>query len=209
MVCGIAAETLDKIGASDRKAESVLCEDAGGLSDIREAVKQMGVSVPQFCIGFKDNDPKNDNLAAPAAVRVLLDLVTGESSGLFCGFRDQGVADGVFGTDYICGAGYGHAVITGTSIEPEKVYRSILNEIEKLKRNGIDEKDFKRIRGKIAGRYARTFDSLMDIVSQQADFFTKGFDVLDMLAAARNVTAGDVYTALESKFNDAVLSIVK
>ncbi len=128
------------------------------------AEQSMGVALPLFYIGFKDNH----YAAAPekriAATKVLLDIAVGESSAFYARLYDEGLIDDNFDMNYMNSLYFGATIVGGYSKSPERVQDALLREIDRLKKDGIDDSTFERIKKKHIGRFIKGFNDLNAIV---------------------------------------------
>ncbi len=84
-------------------------------------------------------------------------------------------------------------------------------EIRKIKENGIDKKDFERIKKMIYGGYVKEYNDVADIARMfLADFF-KGIQSFDYLEQIEGITVEYLEQILKDVFKEEkmILSIVK
>ena len=76
-------------------------------------------------------------------------MIIGKSSNLYKELYDEGLLFAVPSLDYEFARGYAHILITGQSLEPEKVYEKFKKAVEEMKASTIDTKEFNRIKKRI------------------------------------------------------------
>ena len=171
--------------------------------------KQMAVSIPLFQLGFKAIYKKHKDIdpITLAACSILSDMIAGESSNIYVELYDKGMIDNQFTAEYIGGSYYGIFLFAGASHEPEAVRDRILQEIKQ----DLDHERFEMIKNKHIGRYIRGFNSIETLCASQADLFTKGYHVNNMMAAFKNVTFDDVNRQMHDhlRLENHALSVVR
>lgn len=179
--------------------------------------KKLEVSIPIFTIGIKDKKPnttnenKNEIIKRHIAIEILLNLLIGRSSNAYKELYNEGVIFGQPSLDYEFTRIYAHATITGVATEPEKVYEKLKKEINKMKKEGINKEDFKRIKRMIYGGYIKDYNEVEDIARMfLADYF-KGINSFDYLEEIEAVTVEYLEQILKEVFKEEkmVLSVVK
>jgi len=142
----------------------------------------MTVSKPLFQLGFKTP------AANPAAATILADILAGESSGLYTTLYEKGNIDNQFSTEYIGDT----FLFSGTSTAPQAVRDSILRETK----HGITKPRFETIKAKHIGRFIRASNSIETLCATQADLYTKGLTIDNMLENFRSARFEDTEALL-------------
>lgn len=201
----------EKIGTIERKK----IEEPEQV--VKKEVKQkLEVSKPIYVIGIKDkrkdcNLEKNDEIVRKhIAIDILLNLILGSSSKLFKNLYQENILTGVPGMDYEFSKGYAHITISGQSIDPKKVFEMFKCEVEEVKKNGINEEDFNRIKKMIYGTFIKEYDDVANISRMfLADYF-KGINSFNYLEEIQTVDIKYAKMILDEVFNldKMVISIV-
>ncbi|MGM0379766.1 MAG: EF-P 5-aminopentanol modification-associated protein YfmH [Bacillota bacterium] len=181
----------------------------------KKVVEHMDVSQPKIAVGFKDvsiNDySKRETFKRGLALKIALTVLFGSSSEFYKKHYNSGLIDESFSADHSYNQHYIHSIIGGETDEPEKLYKVIIDYIDKSKVDGFDKKDFLRIKRKFIGRFIASFNSLQSIASLFTTYHMKGinsFDYLDILESIDYKYALDIFkNQLNTK--NSVLSIVK
>jgi len=173
--------------------------------------KSMPVSIPLFQCGFKALYKETTNPIIMTASNILADMIAGESSHVYSQLYNLGMIDNQFSVEYIGGTDYGIFMAAGVSHQPKTVQQHILQAIENTKRQGLDPNRFKIIKNKHIGRYIRGFNSIETLSGIQADLFTKGLNIAEMMEAFHQVKLEDVETQLHTYLNEksCALSVIQ
>ncbi len=160
------------------------------------AEKNMSLARPMFQIGFKDTDFQMSYIKKVIASKIVLDIVSGESSTFFEELYNDKLIDGPFVIEYISGLFYGTAVFSNTSDRPREVANRLLGELSRIRMQGLNKVRFEQIRKKHLGRYVRSFNSIDNIATGQMEFSFKGIDLFDAIKAYHSLT----YEEIELRF---------
>ena len=122
----------------------------------------------------------------------------------------KGLINQSFSCEYSPQKGYGYTAIEGESKDPKKVYEEVTSYIEDLRKNGLSEDDFDRIKNVIWGDYIRSYN---DIESYAHTFLTMSFldiNYLDYFDEYKSVTFDDVKKRFIEQFDNdySVLSVI-
>lgn len=175
--------------------------------------KKLEVSMPMFAVGIKDNDIPSTGAALAAKQAkydILLDMMFGKSSPFFTRLYEENLIDSSFSYDYECSETFAHCELSGSSEQPEEVYRRVKAEIVHYKNTRLDRDAFERIKRASYAQTLRAFNSTEDIAGDFLVHRFSGFDMLDFPAAVAAVSYEDVCGLLNDAFgeNDFVLSTV-
>ena len=217
VVGNVSKETV--IGIVDRvikpeapvKFEQIIPEEpkSAAQSLIEE---EMGVDMPKFALGFKDNLAT----AVPSAkkaltVSIALDIIAGKVSPLYSELMEKGLINPSFGKEYFVGRGFAAPMFTGESTEPEKVRDAILGKIAELREKGISDEDFDVSLKKMYGMAVLAFNDVDDMANNIIDAYFNGQSLFDTVELYKALTKADVEKALEESFDteNCCLSIIK
>lgn len=185
---------------------------------VQEKIEQkLEVSQPLYTIGIKDSvnkqvpDNKNEMIKKHIAIEILLNLLIGRSSNLYKELYNEGIIYGQPSLDYEFGKTYAHVLITGQSTNPEKLYSKFKEQVKMLKREGINQEDFTRIKKMIYGGYVKEYNDVQDIARIfLADYF-KGINSFDYLEEIEGIHVEYLNQVLKDVFKEEkmVLSIVR
>ena len=180
---------------------------------VQEKIEQnMDVSQPLFTIGIKDKVADNkEKVRKHIAIEILLNLIIGRSSSLYQELYQEGILYEQPSLEYEFSKNYAHVLITGQSSNPEEIYQKFKKEVFKLKEQGIEEKDFLRMRKMIYGGYIREYNDVGDIARMFLADSMKGINSFDYLEEIEGINVEYLKQVLEDVFKEdkMVISIVK
>ena len=169
----------------------------------------MGLSVPVFNIGFR-HSPGENGVKQIYGYKMLLDIIAGESSKSYEKAFVRELVSQPLGLQYVWGGGVSLSVISGQSGDARKLGNGIIREINCLKKSGIDNETFKRIKKKHLGRFTRGFNSIDAICMAQTELCGLNSDLFDSYNVIKNMDKDYIETLLTSfNSNCAVLSVVE
>ncbi|KAB3538600.1 insulinase family protein [Alkaliphilus pronyensis] len=174
------------------------------------------VSTPMFYLGYK-RIPKaaEENqislLKEEAMLKILLDMIFHKATDLYQGLYNEGLIDQSFYADYVCEPDYGHSIISGESKDPQRVKETINKWILSLKKNGLKEEDFIRVKRKQIGENISHYNSIEYVGNTFASYHFKNLNFLDYINILKAVRFEEVQQQLKNHFNEErqVLSIIK
>lgn len=172
----------------------------------------MEVSVPIFMIGYKDKLPNFEEIVKKhIAIEVILNMLIGKSSELYKELYNNGDLLAEPDLDYEFSKQYAHVLISGQSKNPQVIYERFKTEVEKFKRNGLNEEHFERIKRKIYGDYVTEYNSVGDIARMFLSDSFKGINSFDYIEKYNTVTREYVEQVLREVFDEEkmVLSVVR
>ena len=175
--------------------------------------KTMEVSMPIFVIGIKDKLPnkEQDMVKKHIAIETLLNMIIGKSSNLYKELYDSELLISEPFLDYEFTSNYAHVAITGTSKNPHKVLEKIEQEIERLKKEGLDLEHFERIKNMLYGNAVKEFNNVSDIARMFISDHFKGVNSFDYLENYKQITPEYTLEILKEVFlkEKTVISIIK
>ena len=209
-IAAIAEEILPKQGRPPVERDYGEEEPPTAAKKLWE--KEMAVSTPIFQLGFKAPPPRRgqewlrEELVGDLACEVLL----GTSSPLYEKLYSEGLINESF--SYGCEAYPGVAFLCagGESREPEAVRKAVLEEAERISREGVDEALFQRVKKAAYGNLVRGLNSFETICVNQAMGYFCGYEYLDFPACYDSIAKADVeayiqHTVTETKGTLAVI----
>ena len=162
--------------------------------DYQTVTGQMEVAMPMFQLGFRCESAPN----GPESIRqeVVGDLAAealfGESSRLYLELYEDGLIDSSFGGGFECLDGCSMLLCGGDSDEPDTVCQMILDEAERLAREGVAEEDFLRMKRSALGRRIRELDSFDSTCFRLCAYHMSGVDYFCFPEVYRQVEAREI-----------------
>ena len=173
---------------------------------------KMEISKPLFIIGIKDEiSPKKERVKKHIAIEIILKILLGKSSNLYSDLYKQNLIQDELGTSYEFSSNYAHVLVEGQSKLPEEVLNKVKQQIETLKQNGIDAKDFERIRKTIYASYIKEYNSVDAISGMFLSDYLKGINSFDYLEEFDTVTKEYTEQILKDVFKSeyTTLSVIR
>jgi len=183
----------------------------------KEKEEKMEVSIPIFVIGIKDFKSDESKLLNEKskikkhiAIQILLNMLIGKSSKTYKELYEEGLLMSEPYVEYEFANNYAHITITGQSKEPKRVLAKLKNAIETMKKEGIDEKHFTRIKNMLYGGYIKEYDDVAEISRMFVSDYFKGINSFEYLEEFSNVKAEYAKQILEEIFveDKTVISII-
>ena len=181
---------------------------------VQKRIEQtMEVSMPLFVIGIKDKVPNEseDIIKKHIAIEILLNMIIGKSSNLYKELYESELLISEPYLEYEFTPNYAHIAITGSSKDPDKVLEKIMQEIERLKNNGLDLEHFERIKNMLYGNAVKEFNNVSDISRMFVSDYFKGVSSFDYLENYKLMTPEYSLEVLKEVFlkEQTVISIIK
>ena len=174
--------------------------------------EKLSVATPQFMFGFKESwDAPERTTKEEISMEILLDMLSGQSSGLYKRLFDGKLINNSFGFEYFTGFGYSCVLFAGESSDPKKVAEEIVKEIKRFRETGFDEVTFERTKKKLYGRMIMGMNDVDGIANNMAVSYFAGEDIFADFEIYKTITLDDV-TELFGKTLDedySVLSVIK
>ncbi len=176
--------------------------------------QKLDVSVPSFMIGFKDTDTGYDGtplLKKNIEYSVITEIAFGKTSEIYNELYQSGLIMGFLDYESECEKDYGFCAVSGESNDPDKVYEIVLKGIEKLKKDGVKEEDFTRLKKAFFGRAVKSFDKISSVAHGFLANTFNNIGLFDYMDVIEEVTVEDINKRLRDYFTEdlAVMSVVE
>lgn len=207
----LVEKTVQEVAASRRlpKVEFALPEEREGVS-AKKVEAEFMVSRPMFSLSFKETPPR-DVVFAEAAYSVLGALLFGKGTPLYKELYEENLIDNNFSHGYTAGKGYAFMQVEGESENPEEVQKRILDHLEGMRRMGISEADFERVRRSVFGGAIRMMDDIEKVAHAFVPMAFAGGDFLTYPAVIKNLKKEDIEALLAEGLSaeKSVLSVIR
>lgn len=197
-ICDVAREILPKV------AGPIADRDYGAEEPkhVREAVISinMEISAPMFQLGFKgEAEPMGEAGQRQALLAQLsLESLLGSSSPLYATLYESGLINQSFGCGYESYPQCAFMCAGGESRDPEAVRDAILQEAERIGRDGIDEGLWNRLVRACYGNHVQGLNSFEDICISQAQEFFVGRNYLAFTDAFDQISKKDAEELIQN-----------
>ena len=191
-VCDLARQVLPREDTAQVSRVQAWPEDMTAQEPLTTSA--MEVSMPMFYLGFKAEPLQNGE----AAVRgetigdLAAEALFGESSPLYLRLYEEGIIDSSFGGGFDTIDGMAMLTAYGDSENPQAVRTAILEEAQRLLRDGIPEADFLRMKRSALGRRIRELDSFDATCFRVCAYHFSDFDYFRFPSVYQSVTAREV-----------------
>ena len=157
----------------------------------------MPVSKPCFGIGFKEQPLQHDDLRSEILYDLILCCISGGMSRLYRKLYDEGLTNPGFGGEVLRVDGCCCILFTGESDEPDTVRQLLLDEIARIRAEGVDREIFTLCKNEKYGQLIENLENVEDSASQMADFALSGQTVAQQITMLAGLTAEDADAALQ------------
>ena len=194
-----------------------IARDYGADEELTVAAKEhrseMEVNMPQFLVGFKcPASGDGETLLRDCLIgEMACDILLGDSSPLYHKLYDAGLINGSFGGGFDQLPGIAYLYAGGESTQPEAVSAAIVEEAERLSREGVDETFYQQIRRASFGASLRELNSFENIALSLADGYFRGFDALRFPEVYDTIERADIERFLRENVVEArrAISIIE
>ena len=191
----------------EERVQRLWAEEPMTLAATEKRIR-MPVSKPCFGLGFKETPLAPDDLRSELLYDLILCCVCGGMSSLYRRLYDSGLTNPGFGGEVLRVDGCCCILFTGESDEPDTVKQMLLNEIERVRREGIDREVFTLCKNEKYGQLIENLENVEDSASQMADFALSGQTVVQQIEALAALTADDADAALQHILQPARMAMM-
>lgn len=162
----------------------------------RDVRREMDVALPMFTIGFPCPDVPRGDVKTEIASELAAELLAGEGSELYQRLYAQGLIDTGFSVGFESTRGKALIAASGDSVDPAQVCEALLQEAERMRREGISTEELSRLKKSAIGRRLRGLDSFAGTCYREASCFLDGYEYLEFPDVYASVTERDVLRQL-------------
>ena len=178
----------------------------------KETVLEMEVSAPQFLAGFKcaPATEGDDYMRAAILGDMASDILLGESSALYQRLYEQGLINPSFGGAFEMMPGVAYLYAGGDSNDPAAVMEAILEEAQRLTREGLDPDYWQRMKRGNFGASLKGLNSFDSIAISLVEGCFQHFDPLRFPEIYDSITPQDVLDFIREHIcrSRAALSVI-
>lgn len=216
--------------AGNIKAEEVLaicdeclkpCEDKGletVFPDEPESIvtpeiyENQPVGATLFSIGYKCASCSGmERLKKTMAASIAASMLTDASTDMYKKLLDEEIINSSFASEVFYGDGYFTVIFSGESDKPEIVRKNLADEIGRIIADGLNEKDFARIKKSTYGSLIRELNNVEAVANLLINAHMDGVSPYDTINVLSELTSGDVYEFIKNELceDKTVLSVIK
>lgn len=195
---------------SNQTVERVAEEEPKGIVQKRIEA-EMNISMPIFMLGYKDEAICDNQIKKDLALDILFNILIGDSSELYQSLYEDGLLQTEPTFIYENSNTYSHILIQGQSEKYDEVIQKIEAGIENLKKNGIEDKVFERIKKKLYGEYVKSYNDVGSIATSFIQNHFREINPLDYFEEFKSLDKQYTMQILNQAFQreNQVVSIVK
>ena len=176
--------------------------------------KIMPVSQSVLEIGIKDRKPSEnvkERLERDVAMTILDEILFSRAGELYNELFESGLINESYSYGYSITRDAAFHSIYAESDNPELVLNTIKSYINKIRQNGLNERDFIRCKRVMMAEFLRDFDSVDDIANSLLNFVFEGSDIFEYRKIIEKTSFADVCACLDDSFDDKcfALSVIK
>lgn len=159
---------------------------------------QMEIAMPIFLLGFKcpPMTSGQDRMRRAYIGELACDVLLGDSSPLYAKLYSEGLINGTFGYSFDTLPGVAYAYVGGDSKDPHAVAELVLQEAQRLVRDGIDADYFSRIIRANYGSALKSLNSFETVAVSVAEGCFEGFDPMLFPETYESITREDLIAFL-------------
>ncbi len=161
--------------------------------------KYMDVGITEFQLGFKENGARN-TLADQITATIAINSVMADYTDFYRSMLDDGLINRTFSAECFCLRGMAAEIISGESNQPNEVKKRIIDELNRVKKEGIDPELFECAKRDCYGKQISIMSRNESICSMLLEMFfaeDESFNALDFIT---NLTIESVQSFLDSHF---------
>ena len=160
----------------------------------KETRGRMEIAMPTFMAGFKcpPQHGGEEQARSTALGELAIDVLAGESSPLYARLYSQGLLNGSFGCSYDILPGVAYAYLGGDSNDPNAVVKAVLDEAQRLVKEGIDPAYYLRLRNANFGTALKALNSFEGIAVSMAEGKFHDYDPYRFPEIYDSISADDV-----------------
>lgn len=161
------------------RAEREAPAGEGENAHLHRLEREMEVSAPQFLIGFKGEAPEQEKWQYQQLLAALVcDTLFSPSAPLYTKLYEEGLINSSFDSGFQMAQGCACLSIGGESRDPEAVFARVMEEVERVNREGIDPALWERQKKAAYGSLVRRLNSLEDTCIELAMCHFEGGEYL-------------------------------
>ena len=169
----------------------------------------MEVSLPLFIFGSHIDlagdgwSRLRQKLVAELSIRCIL----GKASPLYLGLYSDGLLSSPFDAEFDSSCGLGMAIVSGESIDPEKVLARFCEQVKETSENGLNAEYFERVKKADYGFRIRGLGSFNNVCISMAEGVFSGYSPLDAFELLEGIEKSDCESFISTHFAEDRLAM--
>lgn len=193
-------EAVERAGFADTRpvVRRLPVEEPGPVATARREFS-MSVAKPMLGIGYKETPPTAENqLRVELLCDMMAELVCGSMTPLYRQLYDQGLTSADFGGEFLSLDNALCLLFSGETDQPEKVRQMLLEEIERLRSQGVDRELFTLCKNQMYGQLVCELDSVTGAAGALCSSALKGRSLYEEMTQLVKLTAEDMDQAFQT-----------
>lgn len=178
-----------------------------------EIIEYQPVGNTIFEMGYKCRPIKDSTICMRKSITasIAVALITSKSNDMYKTLTENGIINNSFGGETFIGDGFFSVIFSGESPEPYRVREAIKNEISRIIKEGICEKEFMRIKKSLYGELIRKMNNVSSVANLMINNHFMGIKPFDIIDTFSDITIDDVYNFMKTELDPdkLVLSIIE
>jgi predicted Zn-dependent peptidase len=180
---------------------------------VAEKTLEMDVQKPKVNVGLKSKKVElqgSDMLKHELAVQIGLECAYGRSSDFYTNIYEEGLIDETYSFDFSLEKGFGFALISSDTSEPEKLAERIKEQLAVAATGELfTEEAVERIKRKKIGFFLRALNSLEFIANQFTRYQFNDMDLFEVVPTLETLTVADVQEAFQAIVGEEQQTVFK
>ncbi|MDD4851111.1 MAG: pitrilysin family protein [Gemmiger sp.] len=168
----------------------------------KEATFTMPVTKPCFALGYREAPLPRGDARQEILCDILPELICGGMTTLYRRLYDESLVNPDFGGDTVAPRGCCCIAFTGESAQPRKVAELLRQEIDRLRREGVDEELFTLVKNQMYGELLADLECVEDAAAQMAGAQLKGRSLASEIETLAALTVEDANKALQTMLRE-------
>ena len=202
-VADMLLKKLDGIRRDPHPFAAPVAMPATPLRHFKEEIP--GLTQAKLCMLFTTGEA-NPNPPSVSILRVAMsvlgDLVVGGLTKLYRRLYDEALVNPEFSGDFIAVRGACTVAFTGESDTPRQVVDLLQEEIERMRREGVDPEVFMLVKNQMYGELLGDVEAVDDAAEEAAAACLKGRTLADEIAALAELTVEDANALLQTALRE-------
>lgn len=184
--------------------DSIVC------SEIREK-QPVGISI--FHLGYKCRPVSEGKEKVRKYITSMITaaLISSKSNEMYNRLMNDGIINNTFNCEIFNGDGYMSLIFSGESSQPDEIRTAVVNEFARILKEGVCEKDFRRIKKSSYGDLIRQLNNVSAVAGSMINNALSGIGTYDIIDTFSEITSQDVYDFIKSELTEdkLVLSVIE
>lgn len=192
---------------SNQELETVFPDEPYAIAK-KEVFASLPVGTPIFNIGIKCRPESGfKRLKSEMECSIAGNIISDPSASLYKKLLDEELINSTFGFEVFCGDGFFCLIFSGESTEPKKVMQYIIEEIERVKVEGLDISLYDSIKKSTYGMAVRESNNAEAVAGNLISAYMSGVGPYDSIRILSEMTYDDVQKAVLNCFDTGNMTI--